>query len=557
MKFLGKVLFTLLILILLVIIAGYILLQMRWGAGWVSRQLSDASGLQVQINQIEHDFSHPDHLILHDVTLSSDQQSHLLVAQRVDLGLALTQFSDPTHFASILLSQGSLTPGNTHDLSLQADKLQLSQMSVSSTQNGQNIQATQVNGGIIPWQPAKTEQPTYKAMFRASAGSLVVNGIPAANALIEGQVENQQWNITRFGMDVARGSVTARAKRDADGLWDIANLRLNNIRLQSDKTAHDFLQPLSSLPDMQLGRVDITDARLEGDNWAVTDLDLVLKNIRLQQGNWQSDDGSLEMNASSLIQGSLKLNDPIISLNLSSQGIALTRFSSRWEKGLLRTQGYWDRHEKALILDEVVIAGLEYTLPPDWHELWMAPLPNWLNSVTVKKLSASRNLLIDINPEFPFQITSLEGSGSDLLLAKNQQWGMWSGNLDLNAMNATFNRVDLRHPSLTLSADNHQLHATEFSAFNGNGILEGTATASQNADRQVTFQLQGRQTDSRLLPHWGWSWLTALQGNSNFQLNGQISLQQGLPLKSSLSAMLNLTTDSAAIQQKIMNGEMQ
>ena len=283
----------------------------------------------------------------------------------------------------------------------------------------------------------------------------------------------------------------------------------------------------------------------------------MLKNIRLQQGNWQSDDGSLEMNASSLIQGSLKLNDPIISLNLSSQGIALTRFSSRWEKGLLRTQGYWDRHEKALTLDEVVIAGLEYTLPLDWHDFWMAPLPNWLNSVTVKKLSASRNLLIDISPEFPFQITSLEGSGSNLLLAKNQQWGIWSGNLDLNAMNATFNRVDLRHPSLTLSADNHQLHATEFSAFNGNGILEGTATTSQNADRLVTFQLQGRQTDSGLLQHWGWSWLTALQGNSNFQLNGHISLQQGLPLKSSLSATLNLTTDSTAIQQKIMNGEMQ
>ena len=557
MKFLSKLLLTFLMLLLLIIIAGYVLLQTHWGAGWASRQISEASGYQISFDQIEHDFSHPDHLILHNVALSQDNQPRLLTAKRVDLGLSLKQFSNPLHFASILLDQGTLTLSDTPLLSLQADRLQLSQMAINSTQSKWDLQAQQVNGGMIPWQPANTEQTDSQTLFRASAGSLQLNGVPATNVLLEGQIKNQQWDITRLGMDVARGSVTARAQRDADGHWQVANLRLNNIRLQSDKTIRDFVQPLFSLPDVQFDRLDITDARLEGQNWAVTDLDLVLKNIALHQGDWQSDDGSLEMNASSLINGGLKLNDPIINLNFSDQGIALTHFSSRWEKGLLRTQGNWDRQSKKLTLDDVVIAGLEYTLPANWRELWMASLPDWLNSVEVKKFSASRNLLIDIDPEFPFQLTSLEGTGDNLLLAQNRQWGIWSGNLALNAMGATFNRVDLRHPSVSLSADNNQIHLTECSAFSGKGMLECTADVSQQSDRQLTFHLQGRQIDSRLLQQWGWPSDTSLQGISNLLLNGQLSLQQGTPLRSSLNATLNLTTNDTTEQQKVANGEIQ
>ena len=40
----------------------------------------------------------------------------------------------------------------------------------------------------------------------------------------------------------------------------------------------------------------------------------------------------------------------------------------------------------------------------------MDPLPEWLNSVTLKKFGLSRNLVIDIDPAFPWQITSLDGT---------------------------------------------------------------------------------------------------------------------------------------------------
>lgn len=555
MKFLGKVLLTLLLVLLLVIVALYVLLQTQWGAGWISRQISDDSAYQLSMSKIEHDFSNPSHLLLDNVAFGRDGQPATLVAKRVDLGLSLKQFSNPLHFSSIRLNQGTLNLNNGNPpVSLQADRLQLSQMALNRSQDNWSLQAQRVDGGIIPWQPEATERPDYQASFQISAGSLMLNGVPAANALIEGNVKGREWTISNLGADVARGSATANARRDASGNWQVSSLRLNSIRLQSDKTLSDFLQPLLSLTEVRLGRVDVTDARLEGRDWAVTDLDLVLKNITLSHGDWQSDGGSLAMNASSVVNGSLQLDDPIANLDFTPQGIELSQFSSRWVNGLIRAQGSWNRSDKKLSLDEVVIAGLEYTLPSTWRERWMQALPGWLDSVEIKKFSANRNLIIDIDPAFPFQMTSLEGTGNNLLLAHNHQWGIWAGNLSLNAAEATFNRVDLRHPSLTLAADENSINFTEMSAFSGDGMLEGNAKISQQPDRSTSFTLNGRQVTFNLLQNWGWPPLP--QSKGNLQLSGQALLQQDKPLKTTVNATLSVTSADNSVQQRMVNGEV-
>lgn len=90
------------------------------------------------------------------------------------------------------------------------------------------------------------------------------------------------------------------------------------------------------------------------------------------------------MNASEFIYGSLHLLDPILNAEFSPQGVALRQFTTRWEGGMVRTSGARLREGKALILDDTAIAGLEYTLPENWKQLWMKPLPDWLNSLTLK-----------------------------------------------------------------------------------------------------------------------------------------------------------------------------
>lgn len=559
MKFLGKFFLTLLLLVLLALVVLYVLLQTQWGAGWFSRWVSDKTAWHLSLSKIEHNFSSPSHIILDDFSFGHDGQPAVLVAKRVDLGLALLQFSDPLHFSSIEVRDGEInlanqTPDTT--LPMQANRLQLNNVHIESPHSALPLSAQRVNGGIVPWKPTPDNMLGSDAQFQMSAGSLTLNGVPATNVLLQGSVTKRQLMLNNIGADLARGSMTGSAGRDAQGNWKINQLRLNDIRLQTRQTLSEFLRPLREVPSVSINRLDMTDARLQGPDWAVTDLDLTLKNITLRGDDWQSEDGSLAMNAGNFINGSFELSDPIVNAEFSAQGVQLTQFSSRWVNGVIRASGSWTRSDKRLTLDDVAVAGLEYTLPQNWRDRWQAALPDWLDSVLVKRATANRNLIIDINPAFPFQMTALDGSADNLLLARQHQWGIWSGKASFNAAEATFNRTDLRHPSIALSASDQQIQVSEMSAFNGNGLLEGTATVGQDAQRPLTLNLKGQAVPANVLENWGWPALP-LSGNSNMQLQLKGSLSAAAPLRSGAEGSLSVTTDTQSVQQTMRGGQVQ
>lgn len=539
MKLIGRLLLYVLIACLVVIFGFYFLLQTRWGADHVSNWVSENSGYHLTFDVMDHRFSAPSHLLLENVTFGRDGKPATLVAKTVDIGLSIRQLTAPLHVDTILLQDGTLNISvQTAPFPFEADRLQLRNMALNSPGSEWRLSAQRVNGGIMPWRPEAGQVLGNKAQIQLSAGSLTLNDVPATNVLIEGSIDHNQVMLNTVGADMARGALTGVARRNADGSWVIENLRLNDIRLQSDKSLSEFFAPLTTVPSLQIGRLEVTDASLQGPDWAVTDLDLSLRNLTLHKEDWQSQEGKLSMNASEFIYGSLHFLDPILNAEFSPQGIALRQFTTRWEGGMVRTSGAWLREGKALILDDTAIAGLEYTLPENWKQLWMKPLPGWLNSLTLKKFSASRNLVIDIDPAFPWQITALDGYGANLELVQHHQWGVWSGNATLNAAAATFNRVDVRRPSLSLTANASTVNISDLSAFTEKGILEATASVSQLPQRQTQISLNGRGVPMDVLQQWGWPALP-IAGDGNIQLTASGNIQADAPLKPTVNGQLH------------------
>ncbi|EBV2405719.1 AsmA family protein [Salmonella enterica subsp. enterica] len=539
MKLIGRLLLYVLIACLVVIFGFYFLLQTRWGADHVSNWVSENSGYHLTFDVMDHRFSAPSHLLLENVTFGRDGQPATLVAKTVDIGLSIRQLTAPLHVDTILLQDGTLNISvQTAPFPFEADRLQLRNMALNSPGSGWRLSAQRVNGGVMPWRPEAGRVLGNKAQIQLSAGSLTLNDVPATNVLIEGSIDHDQVMLNTVGADMARGALTGVARRNADGSWVVENLRLNDIRLQSDKSLSEFFAPLTTVPSLQIGRLEVTDSSLQGPDWAVTDLDLSLRNLTLHKEDWQSQEGKLSMNASEFIYGSLHLLDPILNAEFSPQGVALRQFTTRWEGGMVRTSGAWLREGKALILDDTAIAGLEYTLPENWKQLWMKPLPDWLNSLTLKKFSASRNLVIDIDPAFPWQITALDGYGANLELVQHHQWGVWSGNATLNAAAATFNRVDVRRPSLSLTANASTVNISDLSAFTGKGILEATASVSQLPQRQTQISLNGRGVPMDVLQQWGWPALP-IAGDGNIQLTASGNIQADAPLKPTVNGQLH------------------
>jgi len=475
-----------------------------------------------------------------------------LVAKRVDLGLSLRQITEPRYFHSVTLRDGTLTvQPQAATLPVQADVLQLSNMALQSSDETWQLNAQQVNAGITPWQPKAGHPLGENNQFQFSAGSMTLNGIPASQVLVQGELKQNQLKLNNFGADLAQGDLTGVASRAADGSWQVERLRLSGVRMQTPLTLAEFWQRFTALPPVTLKRFDLIDARLEGKEWAFNDLDLSLQNITFQQGDWRSEDGSLNFNASDLINGGFHLIDPIMNMRLSPAGIAIQQFTSRWEGGLLRTSGNWLRANNRLQLDEVAVAALEYTLPSDWRALWLKPLPHWLAEVYVNKLTTNRNLIIDINPDFPFQITALDGYGGNLLLARDHQWGIWSGTLNLNGSEATFNKIDVRRPSLALNANDGQINVTDLSAFMPKGLLEAKATVEQLPGKPFTLSLNGRSVPVNTLQQWGWQ-SVPLEGDGNLQLQLKGLLNSDGPFKSSLKGELQATAgDGRTVDQQL------
>ncbi|EPE4144770.1 AsmA family protein [Yersinia enterocolitica] len=563
MKFLGKVLLTLLLLLVLSIVLCYVLLQTSWAAGWLSRWVSDNSEYRLSLGKIDHSWSQPGQVSFTDVTLGRAKQPAFLIAQQAVLGLSWRQLTEPRHFLSLNLQNGSLTLNNsTSPLPLQADTLRLTNMALNTTIEPQNkadqwkVTGQQVTGGLIPWQPLPGNSLGENAQFQFSAGSLTINGITAEKLYLQGSIQKNALTLSNFGADIAQGELTGNASQSADGSWLVDRLRLSNIRLQTPASLEDVWNTFLQLPPITLKRFDLIDARVEGKNWAFNDLDLTLKNITFKQGDWQSDEGELSLNAGDIIKGNIHLIDPIATFTLSTPGVAINQFSTRWQDGLLRTQGNWLRDSHRLQLDELTLVALVYTLPTDWKQQWQQTLPNWLSEVYVSKLNANRNLLIDISPDFPFQITSLDAAGTNLLLAKNHQWGMWSGSLMLNAGNATFNKNDVRRPSLALSANEQQITVSDLSAFTKEGLLEATATIDQTPGRALSLALTGRSVDLNILQNWGWSALP-LQGLGNLKLRISGNLTADNPLKPTINGSLQATdSHGQQVNQTMQNGEV-
>ncbi|CAI1207243.1 AsmA family protein [Serratia quinivorans] len=542
MKFIGKLLLTLLLLVVLAIALLYVIGQTRWAAGYLSRWISDNSEYRLSVAKISHSWDQPGQISLEDVQLATKNQPPSLVAKRLDLGLSLRQLTEPRYFHSVTLRDGTLKlPQQNAVLPIQADVLQLSNMALQASDETWQLNAQRVNAGITPWQP-KTGHPLGENhQFQFSAGSMTLNGIPASQVLVQGELKQNQLLLSNFGADLAQGDLTGVATRAANGSWLVERLRLSGVRMQTPLTLEQFWQRFTALPPITLKRFDLIDARLEGKEWAFNDLDLSLQNVTFQQGDWSSPDGSLNFNASDLINGGFHLIDPIMNMRLSPAGIAIQQFTTRWEGGLLRTSGNWLRANNRLQLDEVAVAALEYTLPSNWRGLWLQTLPHWLAEVYVNKLTTNRNLIIDINPAFPFQVTALDGYGSNLLLARDHQWGIWSGTLNLNGSEATFNKIDVRRPSLALNANDGQINVTDLSAFMPQGLLEAKATIEQLPGKPFTLSLNGRSVPVNTLQQWGWQQVP-LEGDGNLQLQLKGLLNSDGPFKSALQGRLQATS---------------
>ncbi|WP_242688229.1 AsmA family protein [Photorhabdus stackebrandtii] len=551
MRWLGKLLVTLSLLLILTVVTLYVVIQTSWGARQLSQWLSNNSDYQVQIGNIEHYWSQPRTLTFTNIALSNKQHSFTLEAQVAAFDFNWQQLTSPHHFHRLLLQQGQLTiKGERQSLPFSANILQLNQMSIQSENADWQVQGENITGGITPWNPQSGEL-AGNGKFQFSADQLNLNNISLEKVVMQGNNQQNTLIIRSFGATLARGSVSGNGQRLPDGSWQWDNLLISDIRWQTAMTLEELWLKTSKLPAVSIKDLSLTNAKLEGKGWSANYLDASVKNIGLVNGNWQGKEGIIDFNVMDTTLNDLHVTDAIGHLILAGNELNISNLTARWEKGLFHIKAQWNHQTKQFKIANATVAGLTYTLPQNWHQLLKESLPKWISGFSINGMTINNSLLVDINPDFPFQLTALNGYVDNMELLKDGRWGIWSGSSNLSATSATFNKVELNRPYLKLHTEGNKLILDQLDASVDDGLLKIKGTVDQQVQKPFSLSFQGMDADLTILHQWGWVPLK-LQGIGNFtlQIQGDLSAED---VKSSISGILDATDKQSGKETQVID----
>lgn len=549
MKLYVRLVILIVTLIVLLPLAGYGFLQTRYGIALLTGWINTDRPYSVTFNRISYHLSRPATLSLHQLRLDTAQQSEILTADQADIQFSFAQLTDFWHVSSVTLQHGIWRLADAMpSLPIYTNVLRLQNITFSGQSAANNHwQLSGVKGHI------RLSAATGRLDFNLAATDFALYDIRSDQIQLQGQIENGTLNLSDIKARLYRGTLHGSLQRHPDGSWLVRQLDLAHLRLQTDKTPQQIAAYLTQLPPIVVQRLTVNDARLEGIAWAASDVNLQLTDLKLDQQHWYSDQGMFNLNASDLIYKSVHLIQPMINARFSAQGIRFEKLASQWQKSQIQTSGQWLRASKTLALETLNISHLEYTLPENWQTFWRKPLPDWLENIRLDNLSASQNLIINIHPDFPFQLTDLSVSGQQLQLVKQRHHHFWLGDIQLKTRQSTFNGVELYQSTLTLHASPQQLSSqlhTKMSA----GELTASASVCQCDARFFNLRLQG-QSSPRWLTQWGWP-EPVMPTATNIQLEMQGRLAGYGILAASVDAHLQLTgTDGAITHQMLKSGQ--
>ncbi|EPU0812536.1 hypothetical protein PU708_000008205 [Morganella morganii] len=557
MKWLGRAVFWLITLVIILIVATALVVQTSWGTKQISALISDNTRYKVSLSAISHSLSSPSLISLSDISISTVSGDFALEAANVELTLDWRSFSEPGWFARIIVQKGDIEISDAADsgtLPVSAGLLQLNQTNVRRTDGNRSIDAEGVTGGITPWQPQGSDL-TGNGKYQFSANGLNYYGLPLKNILTQGEVSGKQFTFDNLTATLENGLITATGRRSAEGQWQLDTLLLNDIRWQTPQSLTQLADSTESLPDIQAKNITATNIKLEGHQWAVNYLEGTIKNLAFKQGRWQTDNGQADIAAADLTLSGQHFSDIISTLELRGDQIDVNRLTGRYDKSILRFTGNWNRATRTLDITSGVTDNLLYSFPEQWFSALQEAAPQGIDAIRLQDIKVSNALLIDTQAIFPFQLTNVNGYIKTMQILKSGQWGLWDGELSVSAGNATFNRVELHRPYLTLTAGAGSAATTQFAASAGEGLLKMQFQVTPSGTAPFRFALQATGADSQILSQWGWQ-PAPLTGSANYtlHLNGQLRAED---IRGTLSGMLSgQDKQGNQINRAITQGQM-
>lgn len=500
----NRISFIILILIAIIwfiIILPYFCIQTSWGSRCTSHLLSSyLNDYDISVERISHSITHPNEITLENITIKNKSDTNLyLNAKKLVIGLKTNNLLQLRDFKYLIFIDGELNliPSSPN---ITADIVQLKNISLHyhDIENEKDFDLINVYGGIKPWSNQVITQ-RLNSEFKFTVNKAIYDQFNIHSLFLQGKINDQQIELTNFGGKINNGFFTTNAKILPDNSLRINRLTLNNLNFLSSIDLNDFNELFSILPKTSIKQLLILGSNFSIPHFSIENGNLELENIKFEN-QWQLQTTDLSFSAENIVWNDLTIDHPLLQWHNENNTIVIDQVLASWQKGNFKASGSWLNNQ--LTINNMIISGIRYSLPNDWyHELISVKFPkNILSDIKIKQFMLMPSLIIDTNPDLPFEFTSFEAFGQDIALHIDQKEWSVNGNITVKADNGMLNTIKLRQPDLTMALFPRKNQLT-FSTLIDKGILEGKAVFT-NSNQIETLTLDAHTVNSEILPLW-------------------------------------------------------
>lgn len=541
MRFIAKILASLIILLLMTVSIAIILLHTRHSAFLVNTLIHHLSDTNFRVTDVQYSLQdNPRHLRL--IQPRWQQQGHSeQTAERIDLWLSpKTLFSKGWHFDSLLI-QG-LTVDNLPDLQLESGTINTQRLALTNLNlNLPELRLENARLQLDNWRNSQSPWGDFSGDFQLTADQMLWQQQTLDKLLLDGEHSPKGWTFYGLSFHWQNADFNGQAEFDTDTHHLIVH-QLTASGLQVDE--HFPLEPLMSLAtearqkalSVEIRRLDILDGSLEHNHYSINHASLALENWQWPGEVWQQKDARLSLGAETLRWHDLLLENPLTELHLTPGQISLKGFSARLLEGYLRTEATLT--PDALLLHQLELKGIRWIMP-EAIQAWLMghaepqnPLQqqvdSWwhqLNELTVDQLSVGYSQITGTYAPLPFQFSDINLEGTGMVLLHEGQPGLWQGEFAAGAGFTNIRQITIRDPLLTMSSQAGHWQLTRLTLPIEAGLLEGKG------------EIQ--------LGEAGWPWQLKLSGDS---LPPQM-LSQWLGLPLPLHGAMDIQTQASGLGQ--------
>lgn len=556
MKWLIKFTTYALLLLLLLFIFTYIGLQTRWGASYSSQFLSKFTDYDIDVGIMGHEFSNPGEFIFQDVKLTAKNSDLSLDSRQVVVDVNWLNLFSGTAIKRLVITQGTLSTTvspNTVLFPISATILQFENSQITLKKGNDTVQVAGFTGGMTPWKPTENTPFGY-GDFRFTSNQLKFNDLAFKNIAITGKLQQQGTEISQASAYLNNGYIAGTGKVLNDGSIMVDSLTMNKVGWENNVDFDSLFDAITSDKSLQVKKVELTNVDIQGKDWALSGLSTEIDQLSFVRGSWTSPKSSISFNVDQFVVKDQQLSTLIGELNINGDNLNISKLSGYYNKGIFNLSGSWQRNNQVLTIDEGKLAGILYTLPENWLSFFAQPTPAWLSGLNIKKFTLSQSLLMNIQPQFPFELTALSGNIENVDLIKQKQWGIWSGKATFNADSGTINQVIVRRPFVEIRQSGKSSPAASLTVSTDKGISKIGLLVKQEP-KKVPFLLRasGSNIDLVDLNQWGWAGFPA-QVIGDFDATLQGDLLAPSVAKSLNGELMAIPLQSKRLFRTVVNG---